>query len=103
MALASGFFFNSARQMINNPESYIVIHDGTVVSIDPSSVYSIKNIFPIDVIFSELSGTSVARGTMRQVTEIEFDWVKDYANIINKVDILRLAKIQAPIVKKIKL
>ena len=56
--------------MINSPESYIVLNDGTVVNMDPNSIYYIKDRFPSYVIFTELGGTSVARGMMRQVTEI---------------------------------
>lgn len=60
-----GFFQNAARAMINCPESYVVIHEGTVVNLDPSSVYSFKDMNPPYVVFTELSGTSIARGMMR--------------------------------------
>jgi hypothetical protein len=61
--------------MINTPESYIVIHEGTVVNMDPGSIFSLGDQNPTYVVFTELSGTSVARGMMRQVTEIELAWV----------------------------
>lgn len=35
MSLTTGFFFNTARQMINSNESYIVMPEGNAVNIDP--------------------------------------------------------------------
>ena len=87
MSLTAGFFYNAARAMINAPQNYIVIHEGTIVTLDPASVYSIKEHYPNYVIFTELSGTSIARGMMRQVSEIEVEWIEGYAELIKHLDI----------------
>ncbi len=73
--------------MINTPESYIVINEGTIVNIDPSSIYFIKNLYPSYVIFTELSGTSVARGMMRSITEIDPIWIADYEILHKKINL----------------
>ena len=78
LSLTSGFFFNCARQLSNSPSSYLLIPEGNIVNLDPSSIYSFKNQFPAHVIFTELAGSSVARGLMRQVMEVEGEWVEGY-------------------------
>ena len=91
MALTAGFYYNAARAMINAPQSYIVIHEGTTVTLDPTSVYAIKEQYPNYVIFTELSGTSIARGMMRQVTEIEVEWIEGYGELVKQLDVNKLA------------
>jgi len=77
--------------MINAPENYIVIQDGTIVTLDPASVYAIREKYPNYVVFTELSGTSIARGMMRQVTEIEVSWIEGYAPLIKQLNVNKLA------------
>lgn len=78
LSLTSGFFFNCARQLSNSPSSYLLIPDGNIVNLDPSSIYAFKGQFPSYVVFTELAGSSVARGLMRQVMEVEGSWVDGY-------------------------
>ena len=58
MALCTGFFFNSARKLHNNENLYLLIYpEGSVVEVDPASVFSITGENPNTVIFTELGGT----------------------------------------------
>ena len=59
LAMTMGFFFNSARKLANSDTDYLMISDGNIVSLDPSSAFSLKENYPQCLIFTELSGTSV--------------------------------------------
>jgi hypothetical protein len=41
-----GFFFNSARKLANSDTDYLMISDGNIVSLDPSSAFNLKENYP---------------------------------------------------------
>lgn len=95
LALCTGFYFNTARRMHNSEDSYLMIYpEGTVVDMDTTSIYSVVNQYPETVIFTELGGTSLVRGVMRLVTEIDIEIVKPLFSMMTKVDLFRLAKME---------
>jgi len=91
IALTSGFYFNCARRVANSPTDYILIAEGQIVSLDPSSALAIREVYPETVVFTELGGTSVARGIMRIVSEVEYSWAKNYLDKMKNVNMQRLA------------
>ncbi|KAL4497398.1 hypothetical protein ABPG72_011333 [Tetrahymena utriculariae] len=92
LALASGFYYNSARKVQNSTDSYLLIYpEGNVVDIDPQSVYSISQNYPPHVIFTELGGNNQVRGVMRYVSQIDPFWVSPYVSMIKNVNAKRLA------------
>lgn len=91
LALTSGFFFNSARKVVNSNQDYLLIAEGNIVNIDLQSIYTLKDEFPDCVIFTELSGTSIVRGLMRLVTKVEQAWIQPYVGKMKNVNLFRLA------------
>lgn len=76
LSLCSGFYYNTARMMHNAEGGYLMVYpEGTVVDMDPNSVYTVMNYFPECVIFTELGGTNIIRGMMKLVSEINIEWV----------------------------
>jgi len=87
MALCTGFYFNTARRMANSEDSYLMVYpEGTIVTVDISSVYALLGKYPNCVIFTELGGTSLVQGVMKLITEIDIEWVKPYFPMMVKVN-----------------
>lgn len=91
LSLFTGFFFNSARKIINKDGSYILVYpEGNVVDVDPQSVYVSTNFYPNFVIFTELGGTSILRGVIRLLSAVAAAWIKLYMKKTEDVDMFRL-------------
>lgn len=54
-------------------------------------MYAISENFPNYVIFTELGGTSVVKGLMRQLSQIDSEWVKKIIKRNQLVDVFKLA------------
>ena len=53
--------------MANSPTDYILIAEGQIVSLDPSSALAIREVYPETVVFTELGGTSVGKDNYRKI------------------------------------
>lgn len=81
--------------MANSEDSYLMVYpEGTIVTVDISSVYALLGKYPNCVIFTELGGTSLVQGVMKLITEIDIEWVKPYFPMMVKVDLFKLARIE---------
>lgn len=78
MALCSSFFFNGARRVHNMSEDYLLLSEGTMVSIDPQSAIAVRQSYPEYIVFTELGGSGQSRGTMRTCTAVEAKWIEPY-------------------------
>ena len=94
MSLCSAFFYNTARRMHNSNEDYLLISEGNVVSMDPNSAFGIKGILPEYLIYTELSGKSVARGIMRSMSEVKKEWVQPYLKKVKEMNKTRVGEPQ---------
>jgi HrpA-like RNA helicase len=60
-ALCSSFFFNAARRVHNMSEDYLLLSEGNLVALDPSSAFCVRGHFPEYIVFSELAGNAAGR------------------------------------------
>jgi|JI6StandDraft_1071083.scaffolds.fasta_scaffold02350_6 hypothetical protein len=89
-ALATGFYFNSAKIM-NNAENYLLMYpEGTVVSLDPTCALSVQELYPKYVVFTEL-GSGFGVPVMRTISAVDGEWILPYMARTKDIDIFRLA------------
>ena len=86
-----GFYYKSARKM-HNSDDYLLLHPmGTQVSLDIMSVYSLAEVYPDYLVFTELAGSQHSgRGVMHTVSEVEAALLKGYLGRTSGIDLFRL-------------
>ena len=87
MSLTSAFFYNSARKIHNKNEEYLQLSDHSAVNVEQNSSFSVINLYPEYVIFTELSGQNIIRGSMKILSKVNYEWVEPYLKKVKDVNI----------------
>ena len=80
---------------MHNSDDYILLHPkGTVVELSRRSVFSMAELLPSCLIFTDLAGQgSASRGCMQTVTAVRQEWLRDKLLKTENINLFRLAGI----------
>lgn len=111
MALAEGFFMNTARRAPNmkasagnssNDASYLTVNEGLMARLDRnanSSVFTLQDYYPDWLIYTDMTAGSSSgqqQGIMRMAFEIDLQWVQDKIPRLKDIDVNRLCGLEPP-------
>ena len=78
MALCTGFYMNSARAVAyGQPGSYLSVRDGTLLHLDKESCISVMENYPTWILYTQLGGSSLLLGSMKEVSKIKSEWIEE--------------------------
>ena len=91
VALCQGFFKNAGRAVAYGGEGrYLSVEDGRMLHLDThSAMYTLQR-FPTWIVFTHLSGSTLAQGSMKVVSKIKSEWIETPMAKLGQVDLNRL-------------
>jgi len=84
---------NTSRRVPHHAKegAYLTVHEGLMVKVDRTSVFSMFNEYPDWLIYTELSSTaSGSSGLMKLASEITLQWVEDLIPRLKDINVKKL-------------
>lgn len=81
---------NTARRIPHSLKegTYLTVHEGLMVRIDRTSVFSYSQYFPDWLLYTDLtSAANGGTGLMKLVSEIKLSWVEDYMPRLKEINV----------------
>lgn len=90
-ALCIGFYMNAGRAIVYGQEgSYLAVRDNSMLHVDKSASVAILDAYPTWIVYTQLSGTTLAHGTIKMLSKVKSEWLEQIVPKLEKIDLNRL-------------